>query len=147
MIRLIVQAPNGEDKAHLKDRDLLDTSFRVFEVENPEFEELIRAGGSLKLIGLEVTEACLAATPPAPATSTLPLAPVNAPTPALPALAGNYGAPASGPPSTAATRAVPKEGAAMRARYGRLQWRKWCGLAPYPNPVTASLPAVIKLPG
>lgn len=152
MIRLIVQT--SKDDRCFKSSGHLDTSYRVFEVENEAFEALIREGGSLTLIGLEVTEKSFAVplqSMPAPAlTPAQPVAPtpsIAAPVPALPCGDAKDGVPAPGLPLLPATRADTKETGLMRQRWGRWQWRRRLGLKPYPNPMMAGSHGVIKLPG
>jgi hypothetical protein len=144
VIRLIVQT-NATERC-FQSNGHIDTSYRVFEVENEAFEELIKVGGSLTLIGLEVSEECLSAPLPA-AASQLPA--VGAPTPALaePGKVASDGAPASGLPLALVSQPSPRDTKPTFRRYGRLNWRKWFRLPPYQSPTVASLPKVIKLPG
>lgn len=132
MIRLIVQV--GDRKLFEGSNGHLDTRYRVFEVENEAFEELIKADGSLTLIGIEVTEGCLAAPlptiAPAPVLAPAPIAleAAPAPTPALQlaeAVAQVPGLPPPGPVTLLDLKAR-----MARKRWGVANWRKLFGLRP-----------------
>lgn len=112
MIRVIVQV--GEER--FNGSSLIDTGYRVFEIDNPAFEILLKENGpsGVRLLGVEVFEK-----PPAP----LALVPAPTPAPVLP-LAAPVG------PVVAASRPQAEVLAELRAKHrsnGIGSWPWWLG--------------------